>query len=75
MNPERPYHVTLGPNVMSAHATFAEALDGFRKYAHLNHAHLVNWVAADIDFDGLTEDECEAVGDAHNEAWKARRAK
>jgi len=58
---EQPYVVALGPTILSYHETFAGALDAYRKVAHHNHAHVGNWVAADVDFDGLTNEEREAV--------------
>jgi hypothetical protein len=57
----QPYVVALGPTTLSYHETFLGALNAYRKVAHHNHAHVGNWVAADVDFDGLTEDEREAI--------------
>lgn len=67
----KPYAVSLGPTVLSHHAIFADALNAYRKVAHHNHAHVGNWVAADVDFDGLTDEEKEAVEAAHAEAKRA----
>lgn len=69
-----PYNVTLGPDVMSSHANFAEALVGFEPYAHLNHAHIVNWASADVDCDGLTEEETEAIETARVAAKHLQRS-
>jgi hypothetical protein len=57
----RPYYVALGPDLLSYHETFDGALEAYRKIAHHNHASVGNWVAQDVDFDGLTESEREAL--------------
>lgn len=68
---KRPYYVALGPDELSAHETFEQALDAYRKVAHHNHARIGNWVAQDVDFDGLTEDETIAMDESHREAKRS----
>lgn len=57
----RPYGVYLAGREISDHETFTEALAAFGKVAHLNGANMRNSERSDVDFDGLTEAEREAV--------------
>lgn len=52
-----PYVLSLGPKTIGYYATFAAALAAYRPFAYRNDAHLGNWVAADVDYDGLTSEE------------------
>jgi hypothetical protein len=57
----KPYGIFLASKHLSDHATFPEALEAYKKYLGANGLNMRNGERSDVDYNGITEEEQEAI--------------
>lgn len=57
----KPYGIFLASKHLSDHATFPEALEEYKKYLGANGLNMRNGERSDVDYNGITEEEQEAI--------------
>lgn len=57
----KPYGIFLASKHLSDHETFEEALEEYKKYLGANGLNMRNGERSDVDYNGITEEEQEAI--------------